>query len=175
MPVILVRHTRPDVGKGICYGRSDIDVASTFPAEAAEVVASLGKADRLVTSPLQRCRKLADYIAAVTGLAVTADERLQEMDFGRWEGCRWSDVERAELDAWANDFMHARPHGGESVAMLTARTHAVLAEYRAGDERCVLVTHAGVIKAALAKGGSADEFAADTPFGGIVDIQEART
>ena len=53
------------------------------------------------------------------------------MDFGRWEGLPWSAVPRAELDAWAADLMHARPHGGESVAMLLARTRRALARCRA--------------------------------------------
>ena len=35
MKIYLIRHTQPDVEKGICYGSSDLDVAATFEAEAA--------------------------------------------------------------------------------------------------------------------------------------------
>ncbi|HBF90413.1 MAG TPA: phosphoglycerate mutase, partial [Hyphomonas atlantica] len=49
-------------------------------------------------------------------------------DFGRWEMQPWGDLPRHELDAWANDFLDARPHGGESVAELTARTRAAISD-----------------------------------------------
>ena len=71
------------------------------------------------------------------------------MDFGAWEGRPWDAIARAELDAWAADFMDARPHGGESVAMLAARTAAAIAAGRAAGGRTVVVTHAGPIRAAL--------------------------
>ena len=45
--------------------------------------------------------------------------------------------------------MHARPHGGESVAMLAARVAEAIAACPAA-ERIVVVTHAGPIRAALA-------------------------
>ena len=33
MGLMLVRHTRPDVAPGVCYGRTDLDVAASFSAE----------------------------------------------------------------------------------------------------------------------------------------------
>ena len=56
------------------------------------------------------------------------DERLREFDFGTWEGVRWDAIPRAELDAWAADFFHARPHGGESVHMLRERVETAIAD-----------------------------------------------
>lgn len=41
---------------------------------------------RVVSSPLSRCRKLAQYIATAAELPLHFDERLAEMDFGAWEG-----------------------------------------------------------------------------------------
>ena len=76
------------------------------------------------------------------------------MDFGRWERVPWNDIDRTELDAWAADFFHARPHGGESVAMVSERVGSALADYRRSGVSHAVVTHAGIIKAARAAAGS---------------------
>ena len=70
------------------------------------------------------------------------------MDFGRWEGLRWDDVDRAALDQWAADPLHFRPPGGESASMLLERVAAFVAD-RAWQP-LVIVTHGGVIRAMLA-------------------------
>ena len=170
MPVILVRHTRPAVPTGVCYGITDLDLAPTFDDEAAAIVATLPRADRLVSSPLQRCRRLAERIGAARGLLPVFDDRLREFDFGTWEGVRWESIPRMELDAWAADFFHARPHGGESVQMLHERAAAAIADYRRSGGSHVVVTHAGVIKAALARSGHCDGWKATVEFGAWVRL-----
>ena len=150
MAVILLRHTRPAVAEGICYGRTDLDLAPCFDGHAARLAASLPPVAAVVTSPLTRCRRLAEVIAAARGLHPVPDPRLIEMDFGLWEGRPWDALPRAELDAWAADLLHARPHGGETVAELAARTRAALADLAARPGPVLAVTHAGVIKAARA-------------------------
>ena len=171
MPVTLVRHTQPDVAADICYGSTDLKLAASFADEAADVTAALRHCEVLISSPLLRCKLLADVIADSFGVAVQIDERLREMDFGRWEGRPWSEIPRVEISMWSEDFMHARPHGGESVAMLHARTRDVLADYRGGEQHHVFVTHSGVIKAALSNGDTAADFDTKIEFGGIVQIK----
>ena len=91
-----MRHTRPAVPKGVCYGITDLDLAPTFDDEAAAIVAALPPADRLVSSPLRRCRRLAERIGVARGLAPAFDDRLRELDFGAWEGVPWNAIPRAE-------------------------------------------------------------------------------
>ena len=170
MPVILVRHTRPAVPEGVCYGVTDLDLASTFDDEAAAVLAALPPAERLVSSPLHRCRRLAERIGTARGIAPVFDERLREFDFGTWECVPWDDIPRSELDAWAADFLHARPHGGESVRMLHERVGAAIADYRRSGASHVVVTHAGVIKAALARAGHPDGWKAVVGFGASIRL-----
>lgn len=174
MALILVRHTRPDVVEGLCYGRLDVALADTFGEEAAAVLAALPTVSRIVSSPLKRCRKLANHIAAARDLPVEIDERLMEMDFGAWEGGLWSAVKPSEYETWANDFLHARPHGGESVAMLRNRVTAAVADWSARDESIAIVTHAGVIKAACTAEGD-EPWGLDPPvkFGGIIVLPDA--
>ena len=76
------------------------------------------------------------------------DERLIEMNFGSWEGLRWNDVPRAELDAWAADVAGYAPPGGESPLTLQRRALDFVASLTVPE--AVIVTHAGVIRTLLA-------------------------
>lgn len=168
----LLRHTRPSVGADICYGISDFDVADSFAQDAGTVLEVLPALDRIVTSPLLRCRRLARYIAEFRDLPVVEDSRLREMNFGTWEGRAWADIPRCEIDLWGADFLNARPHGGESVAAVRARAGRALAEIAQAHwrERVLIVTHAGIIRTALATGDTAADHAATIGFGGFVTL-----
>ena len=168
MPVTLIRHTRPDIAADVCYGSTDLELADTFAQERVLVINAIEHCDRLISSPLRRCRRLADAIAENFNIEVETDDRVREMDFGKWEGMRWSEIPEAEVALWADDFLHARPHGGESVAMLRARTLAAMSDYRSSRQQTIVVTHSGVIKAALASGDTAKHFDTKIEFGGII-------
>ena len=170
MALILLRHTTPDVAPGICYGQTDLNVAASFVREATAALGALPAFDRIVSSPLLRCRKLADFIAAEVSLPVSIDPRIIEMDFGTWERRPWSEIERREIDAWAADFYHARPHGGESVSALHDRVRNAIDEFRDQDGSTLIVCHAGVIRAALARGEKAEDFNTEIAFGGVVTM-----
>lgn len=100
------------------------------------------------TSPLRRCVDVARWLRR-WGWAVKVDRRLAELDFGHWEGRAWTDIPWAEVDAWRDDLLHARPGGGESLAMLAARAHAFAAE---GDGARLVLTHGGWINALVHAG-----------------------
>jgi len=173
MGLILVRHTRPDLPTDFCYGRLDVGLPNTFQEEAAVVHRNLPAVDRVVSSPLGRCRKLAQFIARKRGLPLDIDTRLVEMDFGAWEGRPWSQLPTAELEAWSQDFMHARPHGGESVAMLKDRAVDALADWSRRQECIAVVTHLGIIRVACAGAGvEAQHFAVSVDFGGIMALPD---
>lgn len=149
MELILVRHPRPLVGAGICYGSSDLAVAQD---ELTRVHASLRLPRAPVfSSPLQRCAALARLLSA----QVAFDANLAEMDFGDWEGRAWDDIPRAEVDAWAADLLHYRPGGGENVIDVARRVASALDAIRAhGAGSAIVVCHAGTIRlmTALASG-----------------------
>lgn len=170
MALILLRHTTPNVAPGTCYGQTDLDTAATFEAEAAAAREALPAFERIVSSPLLRCRKLADFVSSKTGFPVVSDPRLMEMDFGTWEGRAWSEIDREEINAWASDFYHARPHGGESVSVLQTRVRDAIDDLRGRDTSTLIVSHAGVIRAALARGETAEDFNIEIAFGGFVTM-----
>jgi alpha-ribazole phosphatase len=146
--VYLIRHTTPEVAKGICYGRTDLPVREpAFAGELASIRQFLP--DGIVdwySSPLQRCRVLTE---ALTDRYLT-DDRLQELDFGTWEGCRWDAIDRPALDAWSEDFVYAAPPQGESFHSLHLRTRPLMYELLEKQlERVAIVTHAGNIRSTI--------------------------
>jgi probable phosphoglycerate mutase len=101
----------------------------------------------LRASPLRRARETA----AAFGRA-TIEPRLIEMDWGAWEGrrladLRWTDpAGTAAIEAMGRDL---RPPGGERPRDVARRLADLFADL-AGTEPHVLVTHKGVLRAALA-------------------------
>ncbi|WP_159910864.1 histidine phosphatase family protein [Pantoea sp. 18069] len=145
----LVRHAAPLVAPGICYGRLDLAADAQATQQAALALAqALPSHAVLRHSPLRRCAQLADAVRALRPeLRSQADARLQEMDFGAWEGQPWDAVPRAELDAWASDLHSYAPGGGEPLAAMLARVQEALDE-RDGTEDAdrVWISHAGVAR-----------------------------
>jgi alpha-ribazole phosphatase len=153
MRLFLIRHPLPDVAADTCYGRSDLALAAD-PLACAETLRPLLPADApLFSSPLERCRRLAELLHP----APRFDERLLELNFGAWEMQPWNAIDRAALDAWAADPLHFTPPGGEAVADLRMRVRDFLDGLA---EDAVLVAHAGVMKLCAAElaGVAADEW-----------------
>lgn len=160
MDLVLIRHPAVAVEAGVCYGASDVALQGDAAQEAAAIRARLEALQvrapqRIATSPLTRCACIADLLAADRAQTPLADARLAEMDFGAWEYRRWDAIDRAQIDAWAANFEHAREHGGESVAQFDARVSAWFATLdanRAHEKTTTwAVTHAGVIRTITAR------------------------
>jgi len=153
MRLLLVRHPRPEVDPGICYGRSDVPVDAE---EALRVGATLPAGLPTWSSPLQRCASLARVIDPPQ---LRFDARLAEMDFGAWELRSWDDIARIEVDAWAADLLHYRPGGGENVLEVARRVAAFRQQLR--HPAALVICHAGTIRllSALHQGGSIEQAA----------------
>jgi alpha-ribazole phosphatase len=155
-----------------CYGRLDVAPGEDARRSADQLARSLPvPAPRVFwTSPLRRCREVAEHLAALTGAELQVDDRLAEMDFGAWEGCSWEQIEQQYSDAyraWLAAWRELSPPGGETVSSLERRVQSWLLE-RAGEiESAALVGHAGVIRALCVLGGSAswdDAFGRPVPY-----------
>jgi alpha-ribazole phosphatase len=171
MRIALIRHPAPLIEPGICYGRLDIGVAPGAEAQIDEIAANpdLYGATCVWSSPSRRCRGLAGAIAQALGMPLTIDPRLQELDFGAWEGRSWDAIARADLDRWSASPLTFAPPGGESGAALIARISAFHAGLRQARQDCAIVSHGGPLKvlAALLSGHSVDLLAAAPPLGSI--------
>lgn len=171
MKLWLVRHAQPVLASGVCYGRLDVAADAAATAQCARALATLlPHATRVLTSPLQRCEALAHVLYGLRpDLAYMTEPRLQEMDFGLWEGCAWQEIPQAELAAWVSDFAdYAVGRHGESVTRVMTRVAAAFDEIQ-GASDTLWITHAGVIRAVelVARGvrqiARADQWPLDAP------------
>jgi alpha-ribazole phosphatase len=162
MRLHLVRHLRPDIADGLCYGSSDVAAASDDQAYA-RLLTTLPRQAPLYSSPLRRCAGLANTLASSLGCGEPVyDARLAEMHFGAWEMRAWSDIPREEVDAWTADLIHYRPGGGESVLQVAQRAQAFLDDVSKRDaEDVIVICHAGTIRllSAAARGSSVEQIA----------------
>jgi len=146
----LVRHPRPSVEPGWCYGATDVPVSDDELLATSDALAQAGLPGPLpvFASPLQRCARLAERLQPAS---LHLDARLAEMHFGRWEMRPWSDVPRAEVDAWAADLLCYRPGGGECVLDVARRVAQFVADLRQqGLPEALVVCHAGTIRLLMA-------------------------
>lgn len=142
----LIRHSRPVSMEGFCYGRTDIQTEPVPPIR--DFYHSKLSSLPIIASPLTRCQELAKVLHR----QFQSDVRLQEIDFGLWEGQRWSQLPRAEIEAWDQDIEgYQLGSQGESYRQLRERVLSAFADWQQQDKSMVWVTHAGVIRVILAE------------------------
>lgn len=152
--LLLIRHAEPDEdARGRCYGRLDVGLSPTGLASAERLAESLRRVDvdAVYVSPRLR----AVQTAAALGATRIVDDRLRELDFGQLEGRTYDEIERAQPEffrRWMETPTLVRFPGGESYAELRERVVAAVSDIvTANTDRTVaLVSHGGVIRAALA-------------------------
>ena len=153
MQVLLIRHPKPDIASGICYGSSDIPAqAEALSAAFAWLDSYLPEDAEIIASPLLRCAQLAAQLRLSGRRTLKLDARLAERCCGAWELKSWDCRPRAEIDAWATNFMDYAAPDAESVRQLQTRILAAWESYQAQTESQtrVLLTHAGPIQVLLA-------------------------
>ena len=175
MQITLVRHTSVDVPPGTCYGQTDVPVKASFPEEAAVVKANLQAFlpfDQVYCSPLSRAVQLATFCGYPDAVR---DDRLKEMNMGRWEMLRYDDIRDPLIQEWYNDYLHVPTPDGESFEMQIRRVSQFLEELRQQPyERVAIFAHGGVLICAQVFAGTVSfdkAFNALVPYGGIVQIE----
>ena len=154
--LLLVRHGETAFTAQRRYsGRGDIPLTERGLAQAGAVarrLAAIGRpVDAVVTSPLERCVRTAEIVAA--GAPIVVDEDLVECDFGDWEGLTFADVRSRWPDETANWLAStaAAPPGGEALDAVAARVSRAVARLRTSQPSgvVVLVSHVSPIKLVL--------------------------
>jgi broad specificity phosphatase PhoE/ribonuclease HI len=157
--IILVRHGETALTQqGRYSGRGDPELTDEGQAQAMAAAGRVAGLSRdvtaVLTSPLRRCVRTAELIAAeVGGVPVTVTEDLIECDFGQWEGLTFGEVQERwprEMQAWLSSTSVAPP-GGESFQAVAKRVRGALAtivKSHAGGV-VVLVSHVTPIKLIL--------------------------
>ncbi len=156
--VVLIRHGRSTSNAaGTLAGRTPgIELDEQGHEQAANLARRLKdiSIDRIVSSPLERCRQTLTPLATELGLPVNIDGRLLEVDYGTWSGRALKDLLHEPL--WR--VVQAHPSaavfpGGEGLADMSARAVDAIRGIRqsaAADLTVLVCSHGDVIKAILA-------------------------
>ncbi len=153
--ITLVRHGESTWNElGLIQGQNDLAELNEVGREQARAVAQTLKSlgfDRLVASDLARARQTAEIIGSELTLALTTDSLLRERCFGVLEG-----QPQEMLDSRSSGIVDgvivdpdARPEGGESFRDVVTRVGVFVEATRDAmdDERLLVVTHGGTIRA----------------------------
>jgi alpha-ribazole phosphatase len=178
--LILIRHCEPEEGaRGRIYGTLDIGLSADGRLQAVELVDRLDgvEIDAIWTSPRRRARETAEPLAAVRALRLSEDEDLRELHFGELEGRTFEEIAESEPElyrAWMETPTEVRFPGGERYPDLKARSLRVLERVAATSDSAVVVTHGGVVRAALAEWLQIPDesvFRLDQRYGGITVVE----
>ena len=151
----LLRHGEPQ-GGALYRGRRDDPLSSTGWEQLRSATVEPAPWRGIVTSPLQRCAAFAHWLGGTRDIPVHVDARLQELDFGAWEG-RTADAILAEdrdalLAFWDDPVGHPPPQG-ETLTDFAARIDAAQAGWqeRMTAGPWLWVIHGGVIRVLLSR------------------------
>lgn len=151
--LLLLRHG--DIGAEYCdryIGSTNVSMSPRGHRQIRAVRALLpeGSPYQCISSPMKRCMETAAVIMEAADMKFTIDPDLREIDFGRWEGMAFDEIQKAfpgEMVSWAElsaDFSFPE---GEKFADFQARITGVahrLEKHPA--ETLVVCTHGGVIR-----------------------------
>lgn len=157
MRVTLIRHGETEHNRGrLALGRADVALNERGRAQAAALADSFARPPAAIyASPLLRAMRTASAIAAVTGIAVTVEPDLIEMDIGEMEhlsGVELRERYPAFLAEWLSARCgRARMPGGETLEEVQARAWGAVQRMRErhGDDEVVAVSHNFVILAVV--------------------------
>lgn len=144
----LVRHGESEANAARRFaGRSDSPMTERGREQARAVAEALAKIhfDRIVSSPLSRCRDTALVIARRQQLPVDLEPDLVEIDVGEKTGTQFDEVRG--LPEWSDDGFVAWPRG-ETLDQVLARAHRVITRIAAENagQRVLVVGHGGVTR-----------------------------
>ncbi len=151
--VDLLRHGACQGGY-IYRGRTDVELSAEGWRQMEQAIGTTGGWQRVVTSPLLRCRMFAEHCAEQLHLPLAIIAELQEIDFGEWEGRLVQDVRQADpalLARYYEDPSAVTPPGGEPTADAQQRIlrgwRTVLRDF--AGEHLLVVCHGGVVRLLL--------------------------
>lgn len=151
MRIYLVRHGETELNQKKCYyGHMDVGLSEKGVKQAKAIGAFFRNHsfDVVVSSPLIRAVKTAEYILGGREQKIVVDERLSEQNFGIFEGFTYEQLlERYpdEFQSWNQNFSGYRIPGGESFSDVRDRIDNYLKELTGRDGTMLLVAHKGTL------------------------------
>jgi len=155
--LLLVRHGETAWNAtGRFQGQMDTDLNTAGQRQAVAVAERLASEEihAIYASDLRRAYDTAVAISARHAVAVQADPRLREINFGAWQGLTYVQMQEQDserLAAWNADRANRCPPGGESLSQVAKRLSLLLDEVclQYVDQTVVLVSHGGTVRLVL--------------------------
>ncbi len=147
--LFLIRHTKVNNPKNLCYGHSEIDLCDSFEEEKDALIKKIGFDffNIVYTSPLKRALNLAEGLKCNH---LIIDDSLKELNFGTWEQTAWNAIPEEELNPWMADFVNIKAGYGEAYTELFKRATNFWETIKAQpSHQIAIITHAGVIRSIL--------------------------
>jgi probable phosphoglycerate mutase len=155
LTIHLVRHgeTLATREHRLC-GQSDCALSERGRRQSAAIVESCaagGDGRAVYTSPLSRCRSMAEAVAERLGIPLSVENDLLEIDHGEWDGRLEVEIKESEPEAYGDYCDHpgifAAP-GGENGFQVAARALPVVERIRAAHQAggVLVVSHEATIR-----------------------------
>lgn len=151
MRIWVTRHGQTNLNKAhLMQGRLDEPLNATGIAQAKRARAKINEKhfDAVYASPLKRAVKTAEIIGGVDRKDIIIDERIIEVDFGRYERRRYEHLGPALTLYWLLPEVFPAPKTVESIRSMVARASSFLKDLEQKDYEDVLVVcHGGIMRA----------------------------
>ena len=141
--------------EGRIQGQSDVPLSELGLRQSEAVAAALAEEaiEAVHASPLQRAMQTAEPVAQKLGLQIQTDPKLMEVHAGTFQDKLRVDLEEQypeEMARWRSGDPDFPLPGGETRRQLMQRGYEAFEQiHRAGHEQAVVVTHGGLLAAAL--------------------------
>lgn len=156
--LFLIRHGQTNWNlEGRYQGNNDIELNQVGIKQAKLAAKYLSRVEfaNIYSSPLKRTLYTAEKIKGRRDLEIKVRDDLKEMNFGKWEGMKFSEINEKyhrDYHNWLEDPYNNRPTDGENFKEITERTTAeigrIVSENTDGSSVAV-VAHGGVILSLL--------------------------
>ncbi len=138
LTLLLTRHGMTPAGDAMLGGQLDVPLAPEGLVQAEALARRLAgvRIDRIIASPMLRALETAQVLA--TGRPVEVEERLRELDYGRWEGLSYAEMEARDPELrkrWEADPAATRSPGGECGDDVAQRATSFLQDLLATELR----------------------------------------
>lgn len=154
--VDLIRHGEPVGGRRYRGNVIDDPLTEKGWSQMWNAVGEYNAWQQIITSPLQRCQAFAHALGKRHDINVTVEPRFKEVGFGVWEGLAHDEIKvnrASEYHAFLKNPVNHRPQGAEKLDDFIKRVVSAFDETirRCHNQHCLIVAHAGVIRALVAR------------------------
>ena len=157
--LLLIRHAATAPGtRGLFVGATDVEATREALADLDRLRDRLQvhRPDSWFVSPMTRALQTVHRLHDTNAVEFHIDERLREIDFGRWEMKRFDEIAGTDPElvaAWSASYDSFVFPDGEGVADFQRRVRDVFSALRRLPVKEVaVVTHGGVIRAMICQG-----------------------